>query len=64
MSKPLRAAAGSAASSPDLASRNLQETPMSRSAPFATTVFVLGAFVTAAVAADDIVPPGARLELH
>jgi hypothetical protein len=36
---------------------------MSRSVPFATAVFVLGASVTAAVAADVIVPPGARLDL-
>ena len=36
---------------------------MSRSAPFATAVLVLGASVTAAVAADDIIPPGADLEL-
>jgi hypothetical protein len=59
----LRAAAGPPASSLNLASRNLQETPMRRFVPSATLVLILGASATAPVAADDLVPPGARLEL-
>ena len=36
---------------------------MSRLAPIATVLLAVGASLTAAVAADDLVPPGAKLEL-
>jgi hypothetical protein len=36
---------------------------MRRFAPSATAVVVLGASLTAAATADDLVPPGAELEL-